>query len=192
MSSIPPPCRKGVQFLDTHLPLGVQTCEPGTHPSSHLPHSPPFHPRQHGRGVQPAGPHPRCEPQTLQTLFSWQSVAKCRAVAPRIGISLGRTLSSGRAAASRSGQRHNSSEVSIPNAHPLFREETPESRECVDFIGGLILPGFAGNDLPRERFKPLVLLLLNRSHPWSIPGGKAGSRERLLGVGSITRHWARQ
>lgn len=27
------------------------------------------------------------------------------------------------------------SEVSIPNAHPLFREETPGTRECVDFIG---------------------------------------------------------
>ena len=26
-------------------------------------------------------------------------------------------------------------EVSIPNAHPLFREETPGSRERVDFIG---------------------------------------------------------
>lgn len=26
-------------------------------------------------------------------------------------------------------------EVSIPNAHPLFREGTPGTRECVDFIG---------------------------------------------------------
>ena len=27
------------------------------------------------------------------------------------------------------------SEVSIPDAHPLFREETPGTRERVDFIG---------------------------------------------------------
>ena len=44
-------------------------------------------------------------------------------------------LSPGRVAASRSGQHQHSSEVSIPNAHPLFREETPGSRECFDFIG---------------------------------------------------------
>ena len=35
--------------------------------------------------------------------------------------------------------------------------------------------------MTRERFKPLCLLVVNRSHPLSVPGGKAGSRERLLG-----------
>ena len=33
----------------------------------------------------------KCEPQTLQTLFPGQTVAQCCAVAPRIGISPGRT-----------------------------------------------------------------------------------------------------
>ena len=33
----------------------------------------------------------RCEPQTLQTLFPGQTVARCCACAPRIGISPGRT-----------------------------------------------------------------------------------------------------
>ena len=32
-----------------------------------------------------------CEPQTLQTLFSGRTVAKCRAVAPRMGYCTGRT-----------------------------------------------------------------------------------------------------
>ena len=52
-----------------------------------------LHPTQ-ARAVaafDPSGHAVGCEPQTLQTLFSWQSVAQCCAVAPRIGFSAGRT-----------------------------------------------------------------------------------------------------
>ncbi len=70
---------------------GVQTCKPGTHPGSHLLRC--RHPA-HARADRAFGPLAdtvRCEPQTLQTLFSGRTVAQCCAVAPRIGISPGRT-----------------------------------------------------------------------------------------------------
>ena len=69
----------------------VQTCEPGTHEGSHLPRC--RHPAQAraDRAFGPLAHTARCEPQTLQTLFSGRTVAKCCARAPRIGISPGRT-----------------------------------------------------------------------------------------------------
>ena len=70
---------------------GVQTCKPGTHPGSHLLRC--RHPA-HARADEAFGPLAHtvgCEPQTLQTLFLGRTVAKCRAVAPRIGFSPGRT-----------------------------------------------------------------------------------------------------
>ena len=73
----------------------VQTCEPGTHQGSHLPRC--RHPAQAraDRAFGPLAHTARCEPQTLQTLFSGRTVAKCRAVAPRIGFWLGRTRFAG-------------------------------------------------------------------------------------------------
>ncbi len=69
----------------------VQTCEPGTHEGSHLPRC--RHPAQAraDRAFGPLAHTARCEPQTLQTLFPGQTVARCCARAPRIGISPGRT-----------------------------------------------------------------------------------------------------
>ena len=75
-----------------------------------------------------------CEPQTLRTLFSGQTVAQCCARAPVLECRQEGPVLPGRAAASRSGHRQHSSEVNIPNAHPLFRDETPGNREFVDFI----------------------------------------------------------
>ena len=69
----------------------VQTCKPGTHQGSHLLRC--RHPAQ-ARNDWAFGPlahTARCEPQTLQTLFSGRTLAKCCACAPRNGISPGRT-----------------------------------------------------------------------------------------------------
>ena len=69
----------------------VQTCEPGTHEGSHLPRC--RHPAQAraDRAFGPLAHTARCEPQTLQTLFPGQTVARCCACALRIGISPVRT-----------------------------------------------------------------------------------------------------
>ena len=115
---------------------GVQTCEPGTHPGSHLPHSPAFAHRPALTGLSARLPTPPganrkpCKPCFL--VGRWRDAAlappvlEYRQEGPLLPV---------RVAASRYGQHQHSREVSIPNAHPLFREETPGSRECVDFIG---------------------------------------------------------
>lgn len=91
----------GVEHLQTRTSIefsspavfvfGVQTCEPGTHRGSHLlcPHYPAHASTDAAFG--PLAHTARCEPQTLQTLFSDRTVAQCCAVAPRIGFSAGRT-----------------------------------------------------------------------------------------------------
>ncbi|CAH1747792.1 protein of unknown function [Thauera humireducens] len=69
----------------------MQTCKPGTHQGSHLLRC--RYPAQ-ARADRAFGPLPRtagCEPQTLQTLFSGRTVAKCCARAPRMAIRPGRT-----------------------------------------------------------------------------------------------------
>ena len=115
---------------------GVQTCEPGTHPGSHLPHSPAFAHRpaltQHSARwpTSPGANRKPCKPCFLAR--RWRDAALSppvldfRQEGPVLPVVVdgvaNRDLIHAR-------------EVSIPNAHPLFREETPGSRECVDFIG---------------------------------------------------------
>ena len=80
----PPQTRTSIEFssLAIFRAAGVQTCKPGTHPGSHLLRY--RYPAQARADAEfnPSTRAVRCEPQTLQTLFSGQTVAQCCACAP--------------------------------------------------------------------------------------------------------------
>jgi hypothetical protein len=78
------------------------------------------------------------------------------------------------ARSSRRGQPSGARVVSIPDAHPLFRERPPGSREPPVFPGGGPFPPLSGNDSGRERCFPAPVLGLPFPPGPAFP---AGNRE---------------